>query len=61
MLADGNWHVKEELLEETKLNPEQLEIIIGFLEDYGIVDVDYEKSSVRLNENFRKLLFQEAS
>ncbi|MEM2419743.1 MAG: hypothetical protein QXL38_01995 [Candidatus Bathyarchaeia archaeon] len=60
-MADGNWHVKEEILEETRLNPKQLETIISFLEEYGIVDVDSKKSSVRLNKNFRKVFEKETS
>ncbi|MEM2781007.1 MAG: hypothetical protein QW791_09135 [Candidatus Bathyarchaeia archaeon] len=53
--------MKEEILEETRLNPKQLETIISFLEEYGIVDVDSKKSSVRLNKNFRKVLEKETS
>lgn len=60
VLVDGNWHMKEEILEKTGLKPEHLETIIKFLEDYGFIGVDAEKSLVKLDENFRKL-FQKAS
>lgn len=60
-LADGDWHTKKEILEKTGLKPKQLETIIRFLGDYGFVAVDAEKGLVKLNENFRRLLFQETS
>jgi|YelNatPaOPRAMG01_1025707.scaffolds.fasta_scaffold05604_17 DNA-binding IclR family transcriptional regulator len=61
MLADGNWHIEEEVLEKTGLKQEQLEAIIKFLKDYGFVVEDAEKGLVKLNENFRRLLSQEAN
>ncbi|MEM0058269.1 MAG: hypothetical protein QXG58_00015 [Candidatus Bathyarchaeia archaeon] len=61
ILADGKWHMKKEILEKTGLKPKQLETIIGFLVDYGFIMVDDEGGSVRLNENFRKLLLQEVN
>lgn len=60
-LADGEWHTKKEILKKTRLKPRQLETVIGFLGDYGFIAVDDAKGLVRLNENFRRLLFQEAS
>lgn len=60
-LADGKWHTKREILEKVKLKPRQLETVMSFLQDYGFITVDAAKNILRLNENFRKLLVQEAS
>lgn len=61
VLADGKWHTKREILEKAKLEPRQLETITHFLKDYGFIIVDAAKDMVRLNENFRRLLFKETS
>ncbi|MEM3765593.1 MAG: hypothetical protein QXU46_01035 [Candidatus Bathyarchaeia archaeon] len=60
-LADGKWHAKRELLEETGLGHGHLDMILGFLAAYGFITVDAAGGKVRLDENFRRLLLQEIS
>jgi len=61
VLADGKWHTEKDVLEKTGLKPEQLKAIVRFLGDYGFLRVNAEKGLIKLNESFRRLLFQEAN
>ncbi|MGC8939405.1 MAG: hypothetical protein ACP5IM_02485 [Candidatus Bathyarchaeia archaeon] len=60
VLVDGEWHTLEELKRKTKLKEKQLAQIIKFLEEYNLIIEEHKTKNIKLEEDFQKLLIQNA-
>ncbi|MEM2108721.1 MAG: hypothetical protein QXL10_05510 [Candidatus Bathyarchaeia archaeon] len=61
LLADGAWHEIEELRQLLGLDVCTVEEVTAFLCEYSFVQVDKEHGLVRVNPDFKKLLFETAT
>ncbi|RLG84098.1 MAG: hypothetical protein DRO18_07355 [Thermoprotei archaeon] len=53
-LTDGEPHDVEELLKETSLSREKLQLVLDFLSKYNFVRYDRQRGVVRINEDTRR-------
>ncbi|MCW4007746.1 MAG: hypothetical protein NWF09_03525 [Candidatus Bathyarchaeota archaeon] len=58
LLADGAWHEIVELQQRLGLDAYTVEEVMAFLCEYSFVQVDKERGLVRVNPDFKKLLFE---
>jgi len=56
MLSDGRWHTLEEIQRKMKLDQNQAQQTVAFLEEYNFVVADETKKKIKLNEGVRKFL-----
>jgi len=56
ILIDGKWHALKEVKEKTKLNKNQIQQVIDFLERYGFISVDKMARKIRLDKSVEKFL-----
>ncbi|MEM4704394.1 MAG: hypothetical protein QXJ02_04925 [Candidatus Bathyarchaeia archaeon] len=61
LLADGEWHEIEELRQLLGLDVCTVEEVMEFLCEYAFAQVDKEHRLVRVNPDFKKLLFETAT
>lgn len=61
MLGDGEWHALQTIRRKMKLNKIQIQQIALFLEEYEFVKFDETKNKIRIEEDARKFLAQEAT
>ncbi len=57
LLKDGAWHELAEIIEDIKLSPERLDIILKFLADFGFIEHRGGKK-IRLTQPTRKWLIE---
>jgi len=58
ILVDGKWHALKEIKQKTKLNKNQIQQVIEFLERYGFISVDKIARKIRLDKSAEKFLAQ---
>jgi len=58
ILVDGKWHALKEIKQKTKLNKNQIQQVIDFLERYGFISVDKMVGKIRLDKSAEKFLAQ---
>jgi DNA-binding IclR family transcriptional regulator len=58
ILVDGKWHALKEIKQKTKLNKNQIQQVIEFLERYGFISVDKMAGKIRLDKSAEKFLAQ---
>jgi len=58
ILNDGKWHTLKEIKQKTKLNKNQIQQVIDFLEGYGFISVDKMARKIRLDKSAEKFLTQ---
>ncbi|MEM3377565.1 MAG: hypothetical protein QW674_01290 [Candidatus Bathyarchaeia archaeon] len=58
LLADGEWHEIVELHQRLGLDACTVEEVMAFLCEYAFVQIDGERGRVRVNPDFKKLLFE---
>jgi len=56
ILVDGKWHALKEIKQKTKLNRNQIQQVIEFLERYGFISVDKMAKKIRLDKSVEKFL-----
>jgi DNA-binding IclR family transcriptional regulator len=61
ILTDGKWHALKEIKQKTKLDKNQIQQVIDFLERYGFVSVDKMTCKIRLDKNVREFLAQNST
>lgn len=61
ILVDGKWHALKEIKQKTKLNKNQIQQVIDFLERYGFVSVDEMAGKIRLDKSVKKFLAQNST
>lgn len=61
ILVDGNWHALREIKQKTKLNKNQIQQMIDFLERYGFISVDKIARKIRLDKSVEKFLAQNST
>jgi DNA-binding IclR family transcriptional regulator len=61
ILFDGKWHALKEIRQKTKLNKNQIQQVIAFLERYGFVSVDKMARKIRLDKSVEKFLVQNST
>ena len=61
ILIDGKWHALKEIRQKTKLNKNQIQQVIEFLERYGFVSVDKMAGKIRLDRDVKKFLAQNST
>jgi len=61
ILVDGKWHALKEIKQKTKLNKNQIQQVIDFLERYGFISVDKMAKKIRLDKSVEKLLAQNST
>ena len=61
ILVDGNWHALKEIKQKTKLNKNQIQQVIGFLERYGFISVDKMAGKIRLDKSVEKFLAENST
>jgi len=55
ILVDGKWHALKEIKQKTKLNKNQIQQVIEFLERYGFISVDKMAGKIRLDKSVKFL------
>jgi len=55
ILVDGKWHALKEIKQKTKLNKNQIQQVIEFLERYGFISVDEMAGKIRLDKSVKFL------
>lgn len=61
MLVDGKWHALKEIKQKTKLNKNQIQQVIDFLERYGFISVDRMARKIRLEKSVEKIVAQNST
>ena len=61
ILNDGQWHMLNEVQKKMKLNENQSKHIIAFLKEYEFIAIDERKKQIKLEEDVRKFLTQNAT
>jgi DNA-binding IclR family transcriptional regulator len=61
ILIDGKWHALKEIKQKTKLNKNQIQQVIEFLERYGFISVDKMAGKIRLYRGVKKFLAQNST
>lgn len=61
VLADGKWHMLNEVQQETRITRKQLQQIMDFLGQYSFTITDKTKEKARLDEKAREFLAQTAT
>lgn len=61
ILVDGKWHALKEIKQKTKLNKNQIQQVIEFLERYGFISVDKMARRIRLDESVEKFLSENST
>lgn len=61
ILVDGKWHALKEIKQKTKLNKNQIQQVIDFLERYDFISVDKTAKKIKLNKSVEKLLAQNST
>ncbi|MCW3993045.1 MAG: hypothetical protein NWE85_00550 [Candidatus Bathyarchaeota archaeon] len=61
ILIDGKWHALKEIKQKTKLNKNQIQQVINFLERYGFVSVDKMARKIRLDKSVKKFLAENST
>jgi transcription initiation factor IIE alpha subunit len=61
ILIDGKWHTLKEIKQKTKLNKNQIQQVIEFLERYGFISVDKMAREIRLDKSVKKFLAQNST
>jgi len=56
MLNDGKWHMLEEIQQKTKMDKNQIQPIIEFLEEYNFIVMDEAKKKIKLDKTVQKFL-----
>lgn len=60
-LFDGKWHTPEEIQRKTKLDENQIQQVMEFLERYGFISVDKITSKVKIDKSAQKFLVQKSN
>jgi DNA-binding IclR family transcriptional regulator len=60
ILVDGKWHALKEIKQKTKLNKNQIQQVIDFLERYGFISVDKMAGKIRLDKSVEKFLAEDS-
>ena len=61
ILVDGKWHALKEIKEKTKLNKNQIQQVIEFLQRYGFISVDKMARKIRLDKSVEKFLAEDST
>jgi DNA-binding IclR family transcriptional regulator len=61
ILIDGKWHALKEITQKTKLNKNQIQQVIEFLERYGFISVDKMARKIRLDKSVEKFLAEDST
>ena len=61
ILIDGKWHALKEIKQKTKLNKNQIQQVIEFLERYGFISIDKMASKIRLEKSVEKFLAENST
>ena len=61
ILIDGKWHALKEIKQKTKLNKNQIQQVIEFLERYGFISVDKMAGKIRLAKSVEKFLAENST
>jgi DNA-binding IclR family transcriptional regulator len=61
ILVDGKWHALKEIQQKTKLNKNQIQQVIDFLERYGFISVDKMAGKIRLDKSVEKFLAENST
>jgi len=61
VLADGKWHMLNEVQQETKITKKQLQQIMDFLGQYSFTITDETKEKARLDKKAQDFLAQTAT
>ena len=60
MLSDGKWHALQTVRRRMKLDRDQSQQIVQFLEEYEFVMFDSTKTRIRIRDEVREFLVKEA-
>ena len=60
-LKDGEWRDLDELVEKTRISKLKVEIVTGFLEKYGFIQLDKEQRRVKLTPAMFKFFNQQGN
>ncbi len=58
ILNDGEWHTLKEIKQKTRLDKNQIQKVLKFLERYGFIAVDKTARKVILDKTVQKFLAQ---
>jgi DNA-binding IclR family transcriptional regulator len=61
ILIDGKWHALKEIKQKTKLNKNQIQQVIDFLERYGFISVNKIARKIRLDKSVKKFLAENST
>jgi hypothetical protein len=58
LINDGNWHSIDALRRSVDFSEFEINELINFLSEYNLAQISPEKSKIKLNQDFKKLLNQ---
>jgi len=56
VLSDGKWHGIEKLRKHVKIDVDEVQEIVAFLNKYDFAEVNNANKKLKINKDFQKLL-----
>ncbi len=54
-LSDGKWHQLEDLSNKTNIDRQTIYLVANSLKDFGFIEINSDKTAVKLTESFLRL------